>query len=123
MLTIELRRLHFHAFHGLYKEEKKIGGDYEVNVTVRHRPAKLPIVHIDETIDYSVVYNLIADIMRMPEPLLETVTILIANQILRKFSHAEEVFVSVTKLNPPIIAFQGSVGVQYTMKREELTEE
>jgi dihydroneopterin aldolase len=118
MLTIELTGLHFHAFHGLYKEEKKIGGDYEVNVTIQHLPKKLPVEHIEDTIDYTVVYNLIYEIMQKPEPLLETVASLIASEILRKFSHAEQVSVSVTKLNPPIIAFQGSVGVKCVLVRE-----
>ena len=34
MFTIELSKLRFHAYHGLYHEEKKLGGDFEVNVTV-----------------------------------------------------------------------------------------
>lgn len=118
MLTIELTRLRFHAFHGLYKEEKKIGGDYEVNVTVLHREKKFPVIHLHDTIDYCAVYNLIEEIMKQPEPLLETVASLIASEILRKFSQAEEVNVSVTKLNPPIIAFEGSVGVKCFLKRE-----
>jgi len=119
MLTIELTGLRFHAFHGLYKEEKKIGGDYEVNVTIQHLPKKLPVIHIDETIDYTVVYKLINELMQRPEPLLETVASLIASEILRKFSQAETVAVSVTKLNPPIIAFQGSVGVKCVLNREK----
>ncbi|MBG9374811.1 dihydroneopterin aldolase [Panacibacter sp. DH6] len=118
MLTIELTGLRFHAFHGLYKEEKKIGGDYEVNVTVQHLPKKIPVQHIDDTIDYSVVYNLVNELMQKPEPLLETVASAIATKILNKFSQAEEVSVSVTKLNPPIIAFQGSVGVKCVLKKQ-----
>ncbi|MEP6846649.1 MAG: dihydroneopterin aldolase [Panacibacter sp.] len=121
MLTIELSGLRFHAFHGLYKEEKKIGGDYEVNITIRHLPKKLPVLHIEDTIDYTVVYNLVNAIMQQPEPLLETVASMIADEILRKFSHAEEVSVSVTKLNPPIIAFQGSVGVKCILKRIDIS--
>ena len=118
MLTIELKSLRFHAFHGLYKEEKRIGGDYEVNVTIQHLPKKLPVEHVDDTIDYTVVYSLIDQLMQKPEPLLETVASLIASEILKKFSQAEEVSVSVTKLNPPIIAFQGSVGVKCVLKKQ-----
>jgi dihydroneopterin aldolase len=56
--------------------------------------------------------------MQKPEPLLETVASIIASEILRKFSHAEEVSVSVTKLNPPIIAFQGKVGVKCVLRKQ-----
>ena len=117
MLTIELSKLRFHAYHGLYHEEKKLGGDFEVNVIIRHEPEKLPILHLHETIDYMSVYNLIKELMQRPEPLLETVVVLIAETILRKFSHAQEVSVSIKKLNPPIIAFEGMVGVNYVLKR------
>ena len=117
MLTIELSKLRFHAYHGLYHEEKKLGGDFEVNVTVVHQPIKLPILHLDETIDYMAVYNLIKEIMQKPEPLLETVVTLLAEEILKRFSHAEEVNVSITKLNAPILSFEGRVGVRYFLKR------
>lgn len=117
MLTIELSKLRFHAFHGLYHEEKKLGGDFEVNLSVQHQPAKLPVMHLDETIDYMAVYRVVKEIMLRPEPLLETVVTMIAEEILRKFSHAEEVTVSITKLNPPIIAFEGTVGVKYILRR------
>jgi len=119
MFTIELSKLRFHAYHGLYHEEKKLGGDFEVNVTVFHQPENFPILHLHETIDYTKVYNLIKEIMHKPEPLLETVVSLIASEILRKFSHAKEVSVSITKLNPPIIAFEGRVGVMCVMKRND----
>ena len=118
MFTIELSKLHFHAYHGLYHEEKKLGGDFEVNVTVFHQPEKFPVLHLDETIDYTRIYNLIKEIMQKPEPLLESVVSLIASEILRKFSHAEEVSVSIIKLNPPIIAFEGTVGVKCVLKRD-----
>jgi len=117
MLTIELSKLRFHAYHGLYHEEKKLGGDFEVNVTVLHEPEKLPVLHLHETIDYMAVYNVVKKIMQQPEPLLETVVNLIAEEILRKFLHAKEVIVSIIKLNPPIVAFEGTVGVKYVLKR------
>src|SRR5215471_8531397 len=104
MLTIELSGLRFHAYHGLYHEEKKLGGDFEVNVTVIHQPLKIPILHINETIDYTAVYTLVKEIMQHAQPLLETVATKIAAEILTRFSHAEEVFVSITKLNPPIVS-------------------
>lgn len=119
MLTIELSKLRFHAYHGLYHEEKKLGGDFEVNVTVMHEPVKIPVLHINETIDYIRVYNLVKEIMQQPQPLLETVATMIASEILKRFSHATEVAVCITKLNPPIISFEGMVGVKYALKRNE----
>ena len=119
MLTIELSKLRFHAYHGLYPEEKKLGGDFEVNITVIHQPEKIPLLHINETIDYIAVYDLVKEIMQHAQPLLETVATMIAAEILKRFLHAEEVIVSITKLNPPMIAFEGRVGVKYVLTREQ----
>ena len=106
MLTIELSKLLFHAHHGLYKEEKKLGGAFEVNVTVLHLPVKYPVLHIEETIDYVAVYNIVQQKMEQATPLLETVITAIADEIMRQFAQAVEVSVSITKLNPPIPGIQ-----------------
>ena len=119
MLTIELSKLRFHAHHGLYEEEKILGGIFEVNVSVVHLPKQYPVLHMEETIDYMAVYNLVKERMNRPTPLLETVATKMAGEILRKFSQAEKVTVSITKVNPAIIAFEGSVGVNCILKRSD----
>lgn len=119
MLTIELSKLRFHAMHGLYAEEKLLGGDYEVNVIVLHKARKIPVTHIDETIDYTKVYELIKANMQKHTPLLETLATNITQQIFTQFSQAEEVNISIKKLHPPIIAFEGAVGVSYRGTRAE----
>ena len=40
MLTIQLNNLIFHAYHGLYEEEKIIGNDFEVNLEVKFHEQK-----------------------------------------------------------------------------------
>ncbi len=117
MLTIELSRLRFFARHGLYKEEQALGAEYEVNLSVQHHPRVLPVRHIEDTLDYTAVYLLVKEHMQKPTPLLETVATNIAHEILTKFSQAEEIKITVTKIHPPIIAFEGSVGVSYLLKR------
>ena len=117
MLTIELSNLRFHAYHGFYKEEKVLGGDFEVNVSVLHQPKKIPVLHINETIDYAAIYDVIKEVMQKSEPLLETVATIIAAEILRKFSLAEEVNVTVTKVNPPVIGYEGNVKVKCLLRR------
>ena len=120
MISIELNNLSFHAFHGLYREEQKIGGEFTVNVSVMVQPVQLPVTDFKQSIDYTQVYQLVCAHMQQPQLLLETVSTGIAIGILRKFSQATEVKVSISKLNPPIIAFRGSVGVQCTINRSML---
>ena len=119
MLTIELSKLRFHAYHGLYKEEKMLGGVFEVNISITHHPKNIPVIHIEDTIDYMAVYQTVKQLMQQPTPLLETLATSMANEILSKFSQAIEVTVGIVKVNPPIIAFEGSVGVKCVLKRAE----
>ena len=121
MLKIELLDLWFRARHGLYEEEKQLGGDFKLDVELYYLPASTPY-HIHETIDYSEVYALIRRHMQKPEPLLETLVINIGNDILRRFKLAEEVRVSIKKINPPIISFTGSMSVSYQQTRAALLE-
>ena len=118
MLTIHLTNLQFYAYHGLYEEETAVGGKYEVNVSVSHREAKMPVLHITETIDYTAVYDLVKKHMLRPRHLLEAVATTLAKDILHSFVLADEVSVSIKKITPPIVNFQGSVSVHYTTKRQ-----
>lgn len=116
MLKIELLNLWFRARHGLYEEEKVLGGDFKLDVELYYLPRTIPR-HIHETIDYSEVYALIQRHMAKPEPLLETLVITIGDDILRSFALAEEVNISIRKINPPIIGFTGSMSVSYRQRR------
>ncbi len=120
MLTIELTQLIFHGYHGLYEDEKTAGGEFEVNVSIDHHPGKIPVTNLEQTIDYSAVYELIKQSMQRRTYLLETIATKLAQEILLKFSQAEEVRVSIKKAHPPIKAFEGQVAVIFCLKRSEL---
>lgn len=113
MLKISLHNLIFHAFHGLYKEEKATGNDFEVNLDVYFtEPAEI-ITNLQDTINYAVLYKLVKDRMNIPEPLLETIAMDIAQQVKKQFPIVCEINVSVSKINPPLLNFQGETSVTY----------
>ncbi len=116
-MTIYLKHLRFHAFHGIFAEEKVLGGEFEVNLSVSYQPAKTLLTDLNQTINYGGLYNLIKKEMEIPSPILETFVIKVANDILAQFSLAEEVEISITKMRPPVINFEGSVGVSYKLNR------
>jgi dihydroneopterin aldolase len=118
MLSVCLNALQFKAFHGLYDEEKVNGNDFEVNVKVSYQPSSL-VQSIHQTINYEIVFKIIAARMEIATPLLETITIDITNEIFSTFTAAEEVFVSITKLHPPIKNLIGTVGVEYILNRKD----
>ena len=113
MLTIHLNNLIFHAYHGIYKEEKIIGNDFEVNIEVTFN-AKQEIIDIDQTVNYVAIHGIIKKVMDTPTQLLETVVQQIVAQIKLFDSKITSVMVSIKKLNPAIENFKGTVGISYT---------
>lgn len=120
-MEISLSGLLFHAFHGLYEEEKKLGGDFEVNLSVSFHPVEFPVIQLQETIDYSRLYDIVKEVMATPKPLIETVLISMAAKIFDTFSIAEETNISITKINPPVISFRGKTTVSARFKKNELS--
>lgn len=120
MLSIHLHQLQIHAYHGLYEEEKVLGNDFVVDLTVGYQPASLPIKEIEETINYVSLYELVQKHMQNATPLLETVVSNIALAILAQFSLAEEVNIAIRKSYPPIAGFTGSTGVSLSIHRKDI---
>ena len=118
MLIIQLLNLSFYAYHGIYEEEKKLGGEYEVNVTISHQEKNSPLLHINETIDYVSVYELVKQHMQKPRQLLETIATTFAVDVLASFAEADEVSITIIKKHPPIAAFEGGVAVTYSTRRK-----
>ena len=120
MLSIHLHNILLFGYHGIYEEEKLLGNEFELNITIKHSPQQLPVKHLANTVDYITVYELVKKRMAIPTPLLETLATEIAGQILAQFSLAEEVFLSIRKLHPPVSQLRGSVGVSFTLTRKDL---
>ncbi len=118
MLSIHLNNVSFFAYHGLYENERKEGNLFTVNATINYYPTRM-IDDLSQTIDYVSIYELIKKRMSTPTHLLETIVMDIANEILSQYPLAAEVYISLTKEKPPITNFEGSVGVSFTLRREE----
>src|SRR5437016_517914 len=80
MLTINLNNLRFYSFHGLHEEERVLGNEYEVNVSISIE-AKERIVSLEQTVNYVAVYKIIQQQMEKPNLLLEQVAHELAGQI------------------------------------------
>jgi 7,8-dihydroneopterin aldolase/epimerase/oxygenase len=111
MMTILLTDLLFHAYHGVYAEEQKLGGSFKVNIEINCQTNYGKITNLDQSINYVKVYQLVSQRMTIPTPLLEELVMDVADSILENFPLAEDVLVKVEKCHPPIEGIQGSVGV------------
>jgi dihydroneopterin aldolase len=101
MLTIGLEQVHFHAFHGLYPEESIIGNEFIVDVYVTI-PGTQHIDSISETVNYQGLYNIVKDVMAIPQRLLEQVVYDMNNAIKEKYPEIQKSVISLRKMNPPM---------------------
>lgn len=118
---IELKDLRFHAFHGLYPEEKKKGGQFVVDLAVEYHPylsdsATSQSVTIADTIDYSLLFEICQKAMLQPTELLENIALGIAKKIQTQFTKASRIVITIKKCNPPIPGCTGSSLVTYSWR-------
>ena len=116
-MLIHLQKVKLFGYHGVHVGEEIIGGQFEVSLTAKYLPMQLPIKNIEETIDYTVLLQIVKERMKRQAQLLETLATEIASEIIAKFSIVTEVAISIYKLHPPIENFEGSVGITYKIKR------
>jgi len=110
--TIYLNNLHFHAYHGLFEEEKIIGNEFIVNVEIVLLNEQI-ISDLKQSIDYSKVYEIIKDIMNTPTPLLETIVANISDAIYAYNNNIKEISIKIEKKHPPIQNLTGNVAVSF----------
>ena len=116
IITIELKKLHFLAYHGLYAEERKTGNEFEINLSVSFQPSSGTITGISDTVNYSELYSLLKTEMQKPRHLLETFLMEVAEIIHVSFPQIRKIEISITKLHVPISKFTGTAGVKYQME-------
>ena len=116
-MQIHLQKVRLFGYHGLNAGEEIAGGEFEINLTAHYLPVKLPILNIEDTLDYTTLLAIVKNRMKKPVFLLETLATEIASEIIAKFAVVTEVEISIFKLHPPIENFEGSVGVTFKVKR------
>jgi dihydroneopterin aldolase len=117
-MQIHLSNVKIYGYHGLDVGEDILGGEFEVNLTALFIPERVPVSELKETVDYTVLLEIVKSRMQKPALLLETLATEIASEIIAKFLNVTSVTISISKLHPPIRSFTGSVGVTFTLKRE-----
>ncbi|MEJ7739768.1 MAG: dihydroneopterin aldolase [Chitinophagaceae bacterium] len=119
MLSVQLNDLSFHAFHGIYGGEARVGNEYLVDLTVKYDESKVKLDSLSEVINYEELYDIIKKRMAISSPLLEEVAEAIVRKIRHQYSNAREVIISIYKINPAIENFQGKVGITLEKKFDD----
>jgi dihydroneopterin aldolase len=95
--------MEFRAAHGCYDLERKVGGNFEVDVTLTVDGGDA--VDADDvagTVNYVEVYETVREQMATASAIIENVALRIAHNIRVRFAQVKRVDVTVSKLAPPI---------------------
>jgi dihydroneopterin aldolase len=120
-----LRGLRFFGYHGAVAAERTLGQvfqvDLEVATSVLGRAARSD--SLQDTLDYVKLYEIVQEVVQgPPRNLVETLALDIIQRVFQSFQDAEEVSCAVHKpaISIPGKVDQGSIGVQFTRKRQAL---
>jgi dihydroneopterin aldolase len=113
--TIHLEKLILWGHHGLYAEEIKTGQWFEIDIDFSFS-SDLKITSIEQTIDYSKIYALVKQRMHIATPLLETLSDDLIDEIIALYPAIDRIKITIFKQQPPIVQFQGRVGVTLEKK-------
>lgn len=121
MGKIVLEELEFYAYHGVFDEEQKIGGKYIVDLELDLDFSGAAATDLLEgTIDYSLVYNIVAIEMAKSSKLIEHVAGRIVTMLFVTFKQIEHVTIKLSKVKPPIDGNVKKVSVLINKSRIEL---
>jgi len=100
---VELIGLEFFARHGCLESERINGNTFVVDVSFSYEAADAAQKDsLEDAVDYSKVYDIVAREMAISTNLLENVAWRIRSAILSNISGVEDLSVSIAKKNPPV---------------------
>ncbi len=115
MGKILLENMEFFAYHGCFREEQIIGNRFLVNLEIDVDTSKAELSdHLHDTINYQVVYQLLAEEMKAKSYLLEHIARRIIDAIKNRFPPIHHVKVKISKLSPPMGGKMEAVSVELT---------
>ena len=111
-MTVFLENLHFNVPRGTSKEEHLIGTELRIDVHVTFN--ELPRIESEQhTVSYVELYEMVKRKIREPGSLLETVAMDICRDVKTAFPAIIEFNITIRKMQPPILNFQGHAGVTF----------
>ncbi len=115
---IYISNLRLRAFHGVLPQEREVGNDYVVSLTVDY-PLEAACLSDDvaDTMNYAEAAETIKHEMSIPGNLLEHVAHRICRAILERFPLATKVTVDLRKVTPPMSVDSDGAGVRLEMQR------
>jgi len=103
MAKIILEKMEFYAHHGVMEHEKNLGNTYLVTLEMEVNTEKAGITdHLEDTINYALVYSAIRKQVEIPSNLIEHVAQRISDKLMNKFMRIQNMKLTFSKMNPPL---------------------
>ena len=100
---IELEGMEFKAYHGCLEQEKVRGNSFTVDFRGElDLSAAVLSDNLNDTLNYSEIYDIVAEEMSIPSELLENVAGRIVHGIEKRFPELISFSVRVSKKRPPV---------------------
>ena len=116
-IRVSLSKLRLFGYHGIHPEEKIAGTEFEISMDICYTSDDL-VTSLEQTVDYTDLYSIIRETMKVPFPLLETMGTAIANEVKTKYDQVKEINITISKINAPVVNFRGELGVTIHMTFE-----
>lgn len=116
MSRITIENMEFYAYHGHFEEEQKIGTWFSLDLTMEVDTSKAELTdELEDTVDYSAVYQVVKEQMMIPSKLLEHVGRRILNAVKERFPDVTDAQLKIRKMNPPLGGKMDFVSLELTM--------
>jgi len=118
---LNIINLEFYAYHGVKKEEKKLGGKFQVDVELVYDSKNAVIKDdINFAVNYEeIVFTVSEIVLNESYDLIETLANEILNSIMDKYEEVKKVKVKIRKLNVPMRRIVKYVEIEHSMERGE----
>lgn len=122
MDKMQLSRMQFYGYHGVFPEENKLGQRFYVDLALSLDLSEAGRTDdLDKTVNYAEVYERVKNIVegrtfRLIEALAEN----IASDVLHQYTNVNDVTVRVIKPHPPFDIHFDGVAVEINRKRASL---
>ncbi len=103
MGKVSLEGIEFHAYHGIFSEETKLGNRFTVDIHVETDFSNAMLNDdLKATVDYGKLYQIAKSHMQEPVKLLEHLAHLMIKDITAVFPRIDRVTIAIKKHNPPL---------------------
>ncbi|WP_170878395.1 dihydroneopterin aldolase [Daejeonella lutea] len=97
---VSLEEVRFFAYHGFYPEEQVLGTEFIVDIDTELEVFSSGEDEISNTVNYEKLFKIVADEMKIPRKLLETVAHSILEQIRHEYLAVKAIRVRIRKMHP-----------------------